>query len=81
MITVLRSQGLQIAIYKDDHDPPHVHVYCGGKAKIVLVGGDGRPELVKASAMTRGEIRKALRLVTEHRNPLLQVWSEIHGGR
>jgi hypothetical protein len=50
-------------------------------AKIVLVGGDGRPELVKASAMTRGEIRKALRLVTEHRARLLQVWSEIHGGR
>jgi len=31
--------------------------------------------------MTRGEIRKALRLVAEHRTRLLQVWSEIHGGR
>lgn len=79
MITVLRAQGLQVAIYSDDHDPPHVHVYCGGKAKIMLVGTNGKPMLVKASGMTRSDIRKAVRLVTEHQIRLLEVWSEIHG--
>lgn len=79
MITVLRSQGLQVAIYKDDHEPPHVHIYCGGKAKIILTGSAGRPELVKASGMTHAEVRKAMRLVAEHRDRLLLVWSEIHG--
>ena len=79
MITVLRAQGLQIAIYKVDHDPPHVHIYCGGRAKILLVGDTGRPTVMWASGMTRGELRKAIAVVTENRTRLLQVWSEIHG--
>ena len=49
MLTVLRASGLEFAIYVDDHPPPHVHVYGDGKAKIALVGRDGRPELLRAS--------------------------------
>ena len=79
MITVLRSQGLEFAIYTDDHPPPHVHVYGGGKAKIALVGRNGRPELLRASGLKDGDIRKAMRVVVEHREELLQMWSEIHG--
>ena len=81
MITVLRSHGLEFAIYIHDHPPPHVHVYGDGVAKIVLAGREGKPQVVYAKGMKDGDLRKALAVVEEHKRPLLDYWSEIHGGR
>jgi Domain of unknown function (DUF4160) len=80
MVTVLRQDGFRLVIYLDDHDPPHVHVYAGGAdAKIALQSPGGRPAVIRAHAMTRGELRKALQLVTEQQDMLLAKWEEIHG--
>jgi hypothetical protein len=78
MITVLRSRGLQFAIYLVDHPPPHVHVYGDGEAKIILIGRDGRPQLVFARRMKNTELRQALSLAKEHQSELLARWREIH---
>ena len=79
MVTVLRAQGLRVVIYVNDHDPAHVHVFGDGEAKINLLGAGGSPELIWADGMSRGEIRRALRIVTDEQTALLARWEEIHG--
>jgi len=79
MVTVLRARGLRVVIFTNDHQPAHVHVFGDGEAKINLLGADGIPELIWADAMNRGEIRRALRIVTEQQTLLLARWEDIHG--
>jgi hypothetical protein len=79
MVTVLRAQGLRVVIYVNDHDPAHVHVFGDGEAKINLLGAGGSPELIWADGMSRGGIRRALRIVTDEQTALLARWEEIHG--
>jgi Domain of unknown function (DUF4160) len=79
MVTVLRASGLNVVIFLDDHEPAHVHVFGDGEAKIELVGQDETPRLVWARGMTRAEVRRAMRIVTQHRDALLRRWREIHG--
>jgi len=77
---VLRAYGLRVVIFVDDHLPAHVHVFGDGQAKINLLGTDGVPELVWSDGMTRGEVRRALRIVVEQHAMLLTRWEDIHGG-
>jgi hypothetical protein len=79
MVTVLRADGLRVVIYVNDHLPAHVHVFGDGEAKINLLGEDGQPDLVWADTMTRSEVRRAMRVVADHRAFLLQRWGDIHG--
>lgn len=71
MVTVLRATGLRVIIYVNDHLPAHVHVTGTGAAKINLTGAKGSPDLVWADGMSRADIRRAMALVTEHRDDLL----------
>ena len=79
MVTVLRAQGLRVVIFVNDHLPAHVHVFGDGEAKINLCGAEELPELVWADSMSRGEVRRAMRLATEQQAFLLARWEEIHG--
>ena len=79
MVTVLRAHGLRVVIFVNDHQPAHVHVFGDGEAKINLLGSDGTPALVWADGMSRGEIRRAMRIVTEQQTALLARWEDIHG--
>jgi len=47
--------------------------------KINLIGAGGSPELIWADGMSRGEVRRALRVVTDEQAALLVRWEEIHG--
>ncbi len=78
MVTVLRVHGLRVVIFTNDHQPAHVHVFGDGEAKINLSGPDGAPELVWADNMSRGEVRRAMRLVIEQQDLLLARWRELH---
>jgi hypothetical protein len=49
------------------------------EAKINLLGAGGSPELIWADGMSRGEVRRALRIVTDEQTALLARWEEIHG--
>ncbi|MGV3490765.1 MAG: DUF4160 domain-containing protein [Devosia sp.] len=79
MITVLSSRGLRFVIYLADHDPPHVHVYGDGFAKILLVGGNGKPAILDDGGMKGGDLRKALLIVQEHQAEFLARWRQMHG--
>ena len=79
MVTVLRAHGLRVVVFVDDHQPAHVHVFGDGEAKINLIGTQGSPELVWADNMTRGEVRRSMRVVAGQLAFLLQRWEDIHG--
>ena len=79
MVTVFRAQGLRVMIFVDDHQPAHVHVFGDGQAKINLLGADGTPDLVWVDGMTRGEVRRAVRIVVNQQALLLARWEDIHG--
>ncbi len=79
MVTVVRAHGLRVVIFVNDHEPAHVHVFGDGEAKINLLGSDGAPALVWADGMSRSEIRRAMRIVTEQHTALLARWEDIHG--
>jgi hypothetical protein len=79
MVTVLRAHGLRVVIFVNDHQPAHVHVFGDGEAKINLLGVDGAPDLVWVEGMSRGEVRRAMRMVTEPQALLLARWEDIHG--
>ena len=79
MVTIHRAHGLSVVIFSNDHEPAHVHVIGDGHAKINLVGKEGMPELIWADGMKRGDVRRALALVVEHRGEFLMRWKEIHG--
>ena len=79
MVTVHREAGLRFIIFVDDHEPAHVHVIGDGTAKINLTGPDGKPELVYNDDFKVGDLRKAMRIVTEQQAFLLEKWNEYHG--
>jgi hypothetical protein len=79
MVTIHREAGLRFVIYSDDHEPAHVHVAAGGSAKINLLGPNGAPELVRSFGLKAGELRKAMRIVSERQAEFLTKWNEIHG--
>jgi Domain of unknown function (DUF4160) len=80
MVTVFRAYGLRVVIFLDDHHPAHVHVFGDGHAKINLLGPHNAPDLVWSDGMTRGEVRRAIRIVVEQQALLLDRWTDIHGG-
>lgn len=76
MVPVFRSGGLRAIIFVDDREPAQVHVFGDGHAKIDLLP---EPRLVWAEGMTRGELRKAMAVVSAERDRLLARWRDIHG--
>jgi hypothetical protein len=80
MVTVHREGGFRVVIYRDDHEPAHVHVIKDGEVIVDLTGTNGAPEIRQAYATTKADVRKSLRLVTEQQAHLLAKWEEIHGG-
>ena len=70
MVTVLRAEGLRVVIYVNDHVPAHVHVFGDGEAKINLIGLQGASDLVWASNVTHGEVRRSMRVVTASHRPV-----------
>jgi len=79
MVTIHRADGFSVVIFADDHEPAHVHVFGDGHAKINLASSDGLPELVWAEGMKRGDVRRAMRIVSENKDAFMMRWRRIHG--
>lgn len=82
MVTVHREAGFRVVIFKDDHEPAHVHVYYGGaEVKIALGKGEEEPEGIRSYGMRTTDVRKALKVVARQQEKLRQRWKDIHGGK
>ena len=79
MVTVFRAHGLRFIIFVDDHVPAHVHVFGDGHLKVNLVGINRALEIMTIEGMKRGDVRRAMQIITEQQAFLLSRWSEIHG--
>ena len=80
MATVLRIDGYVVRIWSNDHLPRHVHVFKDkGECVINLVGKDGNPELREFYDLKRKEVAKAIRIVADNQEKLIEAWNRIHG--
>jgi hypothetical protein len=76
MPTVLRVDGLRVAIYPNDHPPAHVHVIGPGWVVVINLNG---PEVREVIGCNEHEAGRVLRLVAEHRSALMEAWRRLHG--
>ncbi len=76
MPTVLRIDGLRVVVYPNDHSPAHVHVIGPGWVVVVNLAG---PEAREAIGCNEQEARRALALVADHREALMEAWRRHHG--
>ena len=63
-------------IYPNDHQPAHVHVLGPDWVVVINLIGPVVREVINCSER---EARRALRLVTTHKNELMGAWKRIHG--
>lgn len=80
MPTVLRSEGLRVVIYPNDHRPAHVHVISKGcEAVFNLCCPTGSVELRENYGFSLREVRNVERVLTDHLAALCNQWKRIHG--
>lgn len=79
MVVIHRSFGFRFVIYTLDHQPAHVHITGPGQAKVNLMTGDGKPELVYSIGIKRADMRRLLDEVDQRRDEFLKEWERIHG--
>ena len=79
MPTVLRQAGFVVMIYTRDHEPAHVHVFGHGEI-IVNLGNEETPVSIRRNfGMRSRDERRALMLIGEYQEYLLERWREIYG--
>jgi hypothetical protein len=77
MPTVLEIQGFAFRFYANDHRPAHVHVLRGNVlVAVIIIGEPGSlPALREVTKQAKKpDIKKALKLVFDHQDRLLQEW-------
>ena len=80
MPTVLRHGGFDVMILTNDHTPSHVHVFRAGTEVVIKLGsGTARPYISQVNGMTKGNAKKAVRLIEENLEALREAWRRIHG--
>ncbi|HWE43494.1 MAG TPA: DUF4160 domain-containing protein [Gemmatimonadaceae bacterium] len=81
--TVIRQGGFRVRIFGPprEHGPPHVHVYKGSEAVVVIrLGLPGQGIAIREiHKMKRADVVKAYRLVEAHAYTLRKAWEHIHG--
>ncbi len=75
MVTALREHGMRFVIYTADHEPPHVHVYGDGEARIDIVS----LRVMTQGGMSDREVRRAVDVIEAKRELFLDIWSNYHG--
>nr|WP_234902460.1 DUF4160 domain-containing protein [Agrobacterium larrymoorei] len=66
---------MRFVIYTADHEPPHVHVFGEGEARI---------DIVKMSVITQGgmsdrDVRRAAATIEANQQSFLEAWRKYHG--
>ncbi|MCY3864194.1 MAG: DUF4160 domain-containing protein [Chloroflexi bacterium] len=77
MVTVLYRQrhGYDVRMYPDDHDPPHVHVWKGGRQ--VKIDLETMDVISMSHCFNSREIGQIVNLLREHESLLLSVWERL----
>lgn len=76
MPTIIRKDGFDVTIFTNDHEPPHVHVF---KADAEIVVNLDPVSIRDNYRMSKREAVKAVDIVADNREMLLEAWNQIHG--
>jgi hypothetical protein len=77
MPEISRFYGIVIAVFFDEHNPPHFHAkYGGDKAAI-----DIRTLEVLEGQLPRRALRMVVEWAGEHQDELLEDWELVRAGR
>jgi hypothetical protein len=81
MPTVARVGSVRVAIYSNDHPPPHVHAIRrdGAWARLALNCPTGPVTLMDQSGFRRAEIIEIGETVAANLAPICEQWRRIHG--
>jgi hypothetical protein len=80
MSTIFRFKRLRIAIYSNDHPPPHVHVIGPDREARIVIGDESKPPAVwDFYGFQRRELIQVLHEVARRQDELLTAWRTIHG--
>jgi hypothetical protein len=77
--TVLRFDGLRVAIYPNDHRPAHVHVIGRGCEAVFFLNCPGAVELRENYKFSRRDVARISKVLAQHVDELCDAWEEIHG--
>lgn len=79
MPTIINQDGFRIIIYPDDHLPPHVHAIKNDEEAKITIGNEDVPPTLIEAWMNKKDTKKAMQIVMENQDTLLDAWREIHG--
>ena len=68
------KNGIAIYVYGRDHNPPHIHAYYA-EHEVLLVIETG---VVYAGSLPKAQLREALEMLDEDREPLTQEWTRLN---
>jgi hypothetical protein len=79
--TVLTIRNIRVAIYSNDHPPPHVHAIKsgGGRAKFELNCPDGPVRLVEQAGFRGAEVAEIGAALAAELSAICAQWRRIHG--
>lgn len=77
MPTILRQSGFSLMIYTKDHEPMHVHAWYQGNEAIIEF--ENEVSLRENNGLNRPQTRRAMRIVAQNRELLIEKWREIYG--
>lgn len=75
MVTLLRQHGMRFVIYTADHEPPHVHVYGEGEARIDI----HQLTVITQGGMSDRDVRRAVAVIEENQQMFIEAWRRYHG--
>ncbi len=80
MPTVLRQDGFRFQVFTDDHPPAHLHIFKAGAELVINLGDENlKPWIRENKGMSRKDSDKALLIVLQNQETLLEQWENIHG--
>jgi len=78
--TVLRFEGLRVAVYPNDHRPVHVHVIGRGCEGVFNLNCPAGPvDLRENYRFSNRELNRIIDGVMAHVEELCRAWEHIHG--
>ena len=71
--------GIEIVIYTNDHNPPHVHVTVGDKCELKVELRTKAIHLVSGKLPNTKVLKMIMEEIEDNRKEIGQTWRKYHG--
>ncbi len=75
MAELCRFFGIIVAMFADDHNPPHIHVRYGDYEVTITV-----KDYIVNGSMPRKELKRIFQWMEGHQEALMDNWNRLHNG-